>query len=327
LNKKIVSVIMTLILTVVISENTFAAPNTNASNSLEQTQTEKKELQSKVQVLDKQIDEVLKKIDSNKKDMNKIAQDIKDTENKLTVTENNSKAQVDLFKKRVRAMYISGTDSYLQVLFAADNLNDFISRVDMITKIISFDNQIIAEFKEKQQAIANQKEALSLENSKLETLKISNESVLSKLSKDIKEQKTLLSKVTEKENQLLAIEAAKTSKELAYNNSKKSSTLSRGTSKPISYSQVLNMESTAYSGDGITASGAVTKRDVNGYSTIAVDPRVIPLGSRVYVEGYGYAIAEDTGSAIKGNIIDVFFQSKSEAISWGRRSVNIYILN
>jgi 3D (Asp-Asp-Asp) domain-containing protein len=44
------------------------------------------------------------------------------------------------------------------------------------------------------------------------------------------------------------------------------------------------------------------------------------------VEGYGYAIAEDTGGAIKGNIIDVFFHSESEARSWGRRSVKVYIL-
>ena len=82
---------------------------------------------------------------------------------------------------------------------------------------------------------------------------------------------------------------------------------------PFHTHRYLVWKSTAYSGDGITASGAGTKRDAGGYSTIAVDPRVIPLGSRVYVEGYGYAIAEDTGGAIKGNIIDVFFPSTSEA--------------
>ncbi|MBS4175783.1 DUF348 domain-containing protein [Bacillus sp. FJAT-49736] len=59
---------------------------------------------------------------------------------------------------------------------------------------------------------------------------------------------------------------------------------------------------------------------------IAVDPRVIPLGSKVYVEGYGYAIAGDTGGAIRGNTIDVYFSSKSDAYRWGRRSVKIRIL-
>ena len=53
---------------------------------------------------------------------------------------------------------------------------------------------------------------------------------------------------------------------------------------------------------------------------IAVDPRVIPLGTKVYVEGYGYAIAADTGSAIKGYKIDVFFPSKSDAFRWGSKT-------
>ena len=50
-----------------------------------------------------------------------------------------------------------------------------------------------------------------------------------------------------------------------------------------------------------------------GLSTVAVDPRVIPLGSKVWVKGYGYAIAADTGGAIKGNIIDVYVNSEAEA--------------
>ncbi|MEH7180064.1 ubiquitin-like domain-containing protein [Neobacillus vireti] len=59
---------------------------------------------------------------------------------------------------------------------------------------------------------------------------------------------------------------------------------------------------------------------------IAVDPRVIPLGTKVYVEGYGYAVASDTGGAIKGHKIDVFFPTKAEAFRWGVRKVKIKIL-
>lgn len=101
--------------------------------------------------------------------------------------------------------------------------------------------------------------------------------------------------------------------------------LSRGQS--LQYKKILKMEATAYSGDGITATGTVPRRIQGGISTIAVDPRVIPLGSKVYVEGYGYAIAEDTGGAIKSNIIDIFLNSDSECRQWGRRQVNVYILS
>ena len=104
---------------------------------------------------------------------------------------------------------------------------------------------------------------------------------------------------------------------------------SRGGSVPsnLSYSKAFTVEATAYALDGITATGTVPRRVEGGWSTIAVDPRVIPYGTKVYVENYGYAIAEDTGGAIKGNRVDLYMNSVSAALNWGRRNVTIYILN
>ena len=76
---------------------------------------------------------------------------------------------------------------------------------------------------------------------------------------------------------------------------------------------------------GITSTGINLKLNPD-VKVIAVDPSVIPLGTKVFVEGYGYAIAGDTGGSIKGNKIDVFFPSKSEAYKWGRKDVKIKIL-
>ena len=90
--------------------------------------------------------------------------------------------------------------------------------------------------------------------------------------------------------------------------------------------KTLTMESTAYYGHGITASGLKPVRNPDGISTIAVDPGVIPLGSKVYVSGYGLAIAADTGGAIQGNIIDVYLNSYEECMAWGRREVTVQIL-
>jgi 3D (Asp-Asp-Asp) domain-containing protein len=87
-----------------------------------------------------------------------------------------------------------------------------------------------------------------------------------------------------------------------------------------------SMVSTAYSGHSITAMGIKPTRDPNGLSTIAVDPSVLPLGSKVYIPGYGYAICSDTGGAIKGNKIDVFFNSNSECYSWGVQTVTLYVV-
>lgn len=109
-------------------------------------------------------------------------------------------------------------------------------------------------------------------------------------------------------------------------------TTSRG--ETFRYREVRTMVATAYDNSidstgkyssspdyGITATGMRTARGV-----IAVDPRVIPLGTRLYVEGYGPGIAADTGGAIKGNIIDVFFPTAEEVNRWGRRYVKVYIL-
>lgn len=322
---------MTLALMIIPCSNINAASN-STSEELTQTQNDKNQLQSKIDNLNTQIDKVINDISTNKDTMNKIAQNIKSTQAKLEDAKNNSKIQNNLFRDRVKAMYINGSDAYLEVLLSSESLSDFISRMDTITRVIQFDNKIIAKLKQNEQDIETQKQSLYYENSKLETLKANNEVTLSKLNDDIKAQKELLAKTNEKEQQLKEqqLEESKTlyaQTSLAYTSSDLSGqTLSRG-GMPSSFSQVLSVVATAYSGDGITASGAPTKRNVNGYSTIAVDPRVIPLGSKVYVEGYGYAIAEDIGGAIKGNRIDIFVTSESEAQSWGRRSVNVYILN
>lgn len=99
---------------------------------------------------------------------------------------------------------------------------------------------------------------------------------------------------------------------------------------PLEYVEVRRMVATGYEAspistgewsDGYTFVGLRARRGV-----IAVDPTVIPLGTRLYVPGYGEGIAADIGGAIKGNIIDLFFETYEEAIEWGRQTVDVYIL-
>ncbi|GCD10065.1 3D domain-containing protein [Clostridium tagluense] len=344
MNKKIISVVMMLILTLTINVNTFAAPSTNQTSELEQAQSSKKALQIQVKNFNNELDKVLNKIDINKAKMNDIAQDINKTQTKLEIVEKSAIDQEDLFEKRARAMYINSVDSYLEVLLASTSFSDLISRVDTLERIIEYDKNLIAKIEEQRTSIIKHKDTLTNENNKLSALKTNNEIILTKLSKDIKEHKVLLSNVTKKETKLIAdknakeLAAAKILKELE---AIKTATLSRqlASSKsstsnsdaiPIDLSKSTNyfiMQSTAYSMGGFTSSGSRTTRNPNGYSTIAVDPSVIPMGSKVYIEGYGYAIASDTGSAIKNNLIDVFFNTEAEVLNWGRRDVRIRIIN
>lgn len=120
--------------------------------------------------------------------------------------------------------------------------------------------------------------------------------------------------------------ATKTEKPVAEKEEKATETVETKAEAPAAATsgRTMQVEATAYTGGGITATGI----NLNDNSkVIAVDPSVIPLGSRVLIDGYGEYIAGDTGGAINGNIIDVYVASHSEAISFGRRALTIHILN
>lgn len=82
----------------------------------------------------------------------------------------------------------------------------------------------------------------------------------------------------------------------------------------------ITVSTTGYALRGRTATGIPTAPGV-----VAVDPSVIPLGTRMTIPGYGEAIAADTGGAVHGNVIDLWFPSTAQAIQWGRRTVTITI--
>lgn len=112
---------------------------------------------------------------------------------------------------------------------------------------------------------------------------------------------------------------------------KESTTKQSNESKKNAEGKTISVLATAYTAkcdgcSGITSTGVDLNSNPNA-KIIAVDPNVIPLGSKVYVEGYGHAVAADTGGAIKGNKIDLHVPTKQEAFSWGVRNVEVTILD
>lgn len=103
-------------------------------------------------------------------------------------------------------------------------------------------------------------------------------------------------------------------------------------SRGVQAKKSIYVTATAYTAycdgcSGITKTGINLRKNPN-LKVIAVDPRVIPLGTKVYVEGYGYAIAGDTGGAIKGNKIDLYMPTKDAAYKFGRQhGIKVDILN
>lgn len=94
--------------------------------------------------------------------------------------------------------------------------------------------------------------------------------------------------------------------------------------------RVLKMHASAYDPSPATIGPGATGRTATGmkatYGVVAVDPKVIPLGSLLYIEGYGFAIASDTGGAIKGNRIDLCYDRRRRALNFGRQTVTVHVL-
>lgn len=146
-----------------------------------------------------------------------------------------------------------------------------------------------------------------------------------------KEYEVVLENGKEVSRKLLSEETVKDrqNKVVAVGTKNISNQVSRGSST-VATGKEFYVMSTAYTPycngcSGFTATGLNVKANPK-MKVIAVDPRVIPLGTKVHVQGYGNAIAADTGSAIKGNKIDVLFPTKEEAYRWGKRKVKIKIL-
>ncbi|WIT25799.1 hypothetical protein [Bacillus phage SPO1L1] len=144
---------------------------------------------------------------------------------------------------------------------------------------------------------------------------------LEKDKKDLEEDKASLQKKVKE----LSLKKS-SSKSVSSKEDKKVASSTPSKDKP-SEDKSLTMVATAYTAScagcsGITTTG-IDLRSNPDMKVIAVDPSIIPLGSRVHVEGYGYAIAGDTGGAIKGNKIDIFVPNRQDALAWGVRTVKV----
>ena len=160
------------------------------------------------------------------------------------------------------------------------------------------------------------------------------EITVSDSNSDKKDENSVSEQVTVKSNEKLVDgkivqkEEEKSSLEKSNSETQSGTSSTNGSVSNFNYSQVLVMNATSYTDDPSENGGYSTTRlgTPLRYGVVAVDPRVIPLGTKLYIEGYGYAVAEDTGGAIKGNRIDLCFTNKAQANAFGRRNVKVYIL-
>ncbi|SHG27313.1 PcsB-like coiled-coil domain-containing protein [Ornithinibacillus halophilus] len=337
---------------------------TQVKAQINEVLTEIDELCLKLESVNESIEENERLIEKTEENITETVEDIRVLQEEIEELEENIESRYEILEDRVVSYQRNGGSiGFLEVVLGSESFGDLITRIVSLNKIAESDVSLMDQLQaDKDQVAENQQSAFDkLDN--LNQMRTEQEETLELVTKQ-KQQLVQNTKALErKQNELndimdrlqaedsklasveaqvkreieiarqKAIEAKKREEERKAREKEKAKLVNSDKENESSLetknAETLMMTSTAYTANctgcrGITYTGINLKENPDA-KVIAVDPSVIPLGSVVHVEGYGYAIAGDIGSAIKGNKIDVFVPTKKEAYQWGVRRVKVTI--
>ena len=213
-------------------------------------------------------------------------------------------------------------------LLGAKSLDDALSAMETVKAAAATDRRIVAEARESRARYQALQQRLSARAQKLRAVEAGVAATASSLASAKAERISYLRQLTAQRSlnntQISSLESHAQAIEAQAKQVAVAQTVSVGQTTPVASAPVAGVTSTltvlatAYTLHGTTATGAPV-----GYGVVAVDPKVIPLGTRMTIPGYGEGIAADTGGAIQGAVIDLWFPNAGQAAAWGRRTVTI----
>jgi 3D (Asp-Asp-Asp) domain-containing protein/peptidoglycan hydrolase CwlO-like protein len=301
----------------------FINPKKASATTLKELNNEVSQLSSQEENLVEEILATESLIEIKKNEIKALEVKIGTIENELKELEDQRKAlqeslngKKDQLKRIIIYSYKYGNDNVIKLIVSARNINEFVKTLYIFKNMMKRNAELIEEIrldKEQYDRILRKSE----ENRKqLQVTEDKKQSEQKKLEVTLKKDNTLAEQV-KGERQSVQKTLADIKQRIV--EIQPSGVILTGEWK---------MVATAYfsgggglSGDGITATGLRARKGV-----VAVDPRVIPLGTKLYIEGYGEAQAADTGGWIKGNRIDLCFDSLQECMVYGRRNIYIYLV-
>jgi len=231
---------------------------------------------------------------------------------------------------QVRHLYEQGDVSPIEVVLGAKSLDDAITALDNIKRVASLNDQVLSELHSARARLTQASAELRAQTARLTMAVQAATATEASLASTRSARAAYISQLAGKQalnnSEILRIEeqaraAESLSAQLTGSQPAATvATLGAGApdASPFLSGKTLSMSITGYSLPGKTATGLPV-----GWGVVAVDPRVIPLGTHLWVPGYGEAIAADVGSAIIGQRIDLWFPTVAQADLWGRRTVTI----
>ena len=235
---------------------------------------------------------------------------------------------------RLQALYIEGEVDPLAVLLGAQSFEEAITTLEGFDDVAHQDREILAQVRTTRVAVHAALRELAARSAEVSALVAQARAARSTLLRARAERASYLATLRDQQ-ELNRDQIAKLTDQAAAAESRSQDLGSSGgggggsggagaappPSTPPPSGQKVTVSSTGYCLRGTTATGIPV-----AWGVIATDPSFIPLGTRMFVPGYGEGVAADTGSAVKGATIDLWFPTCAQAIGWGRRTVTITLL-
>jgi len=255
-----------------------------------------------------------------------LAQQIAATEHTLAVSQQQLGANL-------RLLYKQGDTDPLAVMLGAASLSDAITQLDDLNRVADESEQVVADTTAARTRLADLRRALSARRTRVEadlaaaqrtarqlaSARVARQSFIAQLHR---EQRLKVAQVGALEAKAQAAVLKAQQLQAAALTGQTATLTPVGTPEPSPApsqgGRTLTVSSTGYSLSGHTSTGIPV-----GWGVVAVDPTVIPLGTRLTIPGYGDGVAADTGSAVRGADIDLWFPTLAQARAWGRRTVTI----
>jgi len=245
----------------------------------------------------------------------------------LTIAQENMAAAHSQLGERLRQLYIEGDVDPLAVLLGAESLDDALAALDGLNRLAEQDQDIIEELTKARAALRTAITQLAARRAGLRAALDQANAAHTYLARAQDQQNAYLASLRRQQD-LNRSQISKLSAQ-AVASEQRSEDISSGgggggggapppSPPPPQSGSKVTVSSTGYCLRGTTATGIPV-----GWGVIAVDPSFIPLGTRMFVPGYGEGVAADTGSAVQGAVIDLWFPTCAQALRWGRRTVTI----